>query len=142
MQKMNTRDLGRFGEDSAALYLTEHGYHIIGKNVYIGHEEIDIIAENDLYIAFVEVKTRRQTPDTPSVYGTPAEAVDQSKQRHLINAAKTYILENPTEKFSRIDVIEVYANPNAGEYKVLEIRHFENAVKNKGKFSRKSGYIK
>ena len=139
---MNTRDLGRLGEDSAALYLTEHGYHIIGKNVYIGHEEIDIIAENDHYIAFVEVKTRRQTPNLPSAYGTPAEAVDPAKQKHLTNAAKRYILENRTEKFSRIDVIEVYADPHTDEYKVLEIRHFENAVKNKGKFSRKSGYIK
>lgn len=133
---MNKRSLGRTGEESAALYLEKHGYHIIGRNVYISRAEIDIIAEDDSYIVFAEVKTRRQYPDSSSPYGTPAEAVDAKKQKLLTAAAELYLAEHTVGKIPRIDVIEVYVSPASEEYTVLDIRHFENAVHKKGKFSR------
>lgn len=137
---MNTREFGRLGEAAAVKYLTDAGYHIIGTNVYVGHEEIDIIAEDGGYIVFVEVKTRRMTPDTRGVYGSPAEAVNAAKQRHLISAAEKYISENTSEKYPRIDVTEVYCDPASGSFSVTEIRHFENAVRKKSKFAGKSVY--
>lgn len=133
---MDNRSFGRIGEGSAALYLESKGYHIIGKNIYVGHAEIDIIAEDNDYLVFAEVKTRRQYPDAPSPYGTPAEAVDSRKQKLLTTAAEQYFTEHQTDKIPRIDVIEVYVSPTSNEYKVLEIRHFQNAVRKKGKFSR------
>ena len=51
---------GRFGEDAAAQYLTDNGYTIKGRNVRFGRHELDIIAEDDEYIVFVEVKTRTE----------------------------------------------------------------------------------
>lgn len=133
---MDKRSFGRIGEESAALYLERLGYHIIGRNVYVGHAEIDIIAENDDYIIFAEVKTRRQYPDVPSPYGTPAEAVDSKKQKLLTAAADRYILEHSSDKIPRIDVLEVYVSPASENYRVIEIRHFPNAVRKTGKFSR------
>ena len=133
---MNTREFGKMGEESAAEYLRGHGYEIIGQNVYVGHREVDIIAENEFFIVFAEVKTRRQIPDNNSPFGMPGEAVDSRKKTHLVSAAEEYLRSNPTEKSPRIDIIEVYVSPTSSEYKVLDLRHYENAVKKIGKFSR------
>ncbi len=132
---MDKRQLGRLGESSAAEYLISHGYHIIDRNVFIGHAEIDIIAENESNIVFVEVKTRRQYPDRNCIFPRPADAVDGKKRALLIRAAEGYLRANPTEKSPRIDIIEVYLDPAAEEYTVLNVLHFENAVKKTGKFS-------
>ena len=90
-----------------------------------------------MYLVFAEVKTRRQKPGSPAPFGTPAEAVDARKQAMLVKAAEAYLAEHACEKFFRIDVIEIYADPNSAEYRVLDVRHFENAVRKNGKFSRK-----
>ena len=132
---MNTREFGKMGEESAAEYLRDHGYEIIGQNVYVGHREVDIIAENEFFIVFAEVKTRHQIPDN-NPFGMPGEAVDSRKKTRLVSAAEEYLHSNPTEKSPRIDIIEVYVSPTSSEYKVLDLRHYENAVKKTGKFSR------
>ena len=133
---MNTREFGKLGEDSAVRFLRNHGYRIIGQNVYVGHREVDIIAENEDYIVFAEVKTRRQLPNSNNPFGTPGEAVNSRKRSLLVSAAEEYLYSNPTDKSPRIDVIEVYVSPVSAEYKVEDIRHYENAVKKVGKFSR------
>ncbi|MBR3998180.1 MAG: YraN family protein [Clostridia bacterium] len=135
MAELDRYALGRTGEEAAVLYLKKKGYRIVGRNVRIGRSEIDIICENDLAIVFAEVKTRRQTPDTKSPFGSPASAVDEKKQNALIRGADGYIKTNPTEKFPRIDVIEVYVSDD-DVFSVTEIRHLENAVRKTGKFTK------
>lgn len=128
---MDNRSFGRVGENSAAIYLEKIGFNIIGRNVYVGRCEIDIIAENGDLLLFVEVKTRRQAPDVKSIYGRPASAVDREKRQNLMSAVRRYLHENrkETEAFQpRIDIIEVYVDPSEKAYKVLDIRHFPNAV--------------
>jgi len=128
---MDKRSYGRIGENSAALYLKSKGFNIIGQNVYVGRCEIDIIAENGDLLLFVEVKTRRQRPDTHSIYGRPASAVDREKRENLLSAARRYLYEHREATASlqpRIDIIEVYADPTDTAYRVLDIRHFPNAV--------------
>jgi len=136
MTSMDTRSFGSLGEDAAAKFLENNGFRIIARNVYVGHAEIDIIAENDIYIIFVEVKTRRQIPDRSSPFGTPSDAVNHRKKDMLVRGAEGYLAANPTEKFSRIDVIEVYADPRCEEFCVTKIIMLENAVKKSGKFSK------
>lgn len=135
---MDTKTLGRLGEDAAARYLEAHGFHVTARNLHIGHAEIDLIAENDGFLLFVEVKTRRQVPGFSGVYGVPAAAVGPKKQAILTAAAENYLREHESTKTPRIDVIEVYADPNAGGFRTLEVRHIENAVRKTGKFSRSS----
>ena len=101
-------ETGVFGELSAIKYLKNNGYKIIANNKHEAHKEIDIIAENKEYIAFVEVKTRSVGDDLYSPYGTPASAVTRKKQLNLITAARSYLRNNPTNKIPRMDVIEVY----------------------------------
>ena len=133
---MNTRDFGKLGEKYAARYLEDGGCHIIGMNVFVRHCEIDIIADDGITLIFAEVKTRRQYPGAQSGFGTPAEAVDLRKQDCLIRAAEEYLLTNPTDRFTRIDVIEVYADPTQDDFIPLGLNHIRNAVKKTGKFSR------
>ena len=111
---MNTRAYGNIGEQAACDYLSGRGWNIIARNVRMGRNEIDIIAEKKKTIAFIEVKRRSST-----VYGQPAEAVNAEKQKRIIQAAALYIESNglQNEKI-RFDVIEVLGK---------EIRHIEGA---------------
>lgn len=128
---MNAHALGRAGEESAALYLKEHGYTILARNVRINHFEIDIIAKNQTHLIFAEVKTRRTRPHARAPFGRPADAVDARKRACLIAAVRTYWKEHrdafPTLT-PNIDILEVYVDPNTDAYRVLAIYHYPNAV--------------
>ncbi len=130
---MDRKAIGRAGEEAAALYLEKKGYRILHRNLHVGHAEFDILVEKDDYLIFCEVKTRRQIPDTPSPYGSPASAVDQKKQKTLLDGVRAYLQRYPTDLSPRLDVIEVYVGSDP-TFTVLEIRHFENALRQKSKF--------
>ena len=86
---------GRFGEETAARYLADSGYTIKGRNVRFGRHELDIIAEDDEYIVFVEVKTRTEAPaGCLYTYGRPASAVTYGKKQNTVAAASEYLREN------------------------------------------------
>jgi len=118
---MNNKELGNSGENTACLFLETKGYKIIEKNYRAYRKEIDIIAQKDGYIIFAEVKTRRSVK-----FGTAAENVNIIKQRHIITAAKLFLLKNTlyAEYQPRFDVIEVYRNNKTGKDYV---RHIEGA---------------
>ena len=124
----NTTSIGRFGESVACEFLKKNKYKIVTQNFYASHNEIDIIAENKQYILFVEVKTRSVSYNDNFLFGTPASAVTYSKQKRTLIAAQTYLLENPTKKTPRLDVIEVYLDKN--DNSVLKINHIEDAFGN------------
>lgn len=95
---------GRIGEIEAALYLKKNGYKIICMNFKCMQGEIDIIAEKNNMIVFIEVKTR-----TSKTYGEAREAVDLEKQKHIYRAAEYFLYKTQMEEvFTRIDVIEIY----------------------------------
>ena len=113
------KTLGKFGEDCAAKFLEEHGYTIVVRNFRIRSAEIDIIAQRDGTIIFVEVKARSNIR-----HGLPSEAVNLRKQKKIIEAAAVFLQdENFCDCACRFDVIEVFAD---GE-RVEEIHHIENA---------------
>ena len=72
--------LGVLGERLAADHLEKNGYKILDRNVRMSRNEIDIIAEDDSFIVFVEVKTRSVQHEGSSLYGSPARAVDSKKR--------------------------------------------------------------
>ena len=49
---------GKTGEALAAVYLLEKGFRIIHQNWRHSHWEVDIIAQKDHILHFIEVKTR------------------------------------------------------------------------------------
>ena len=113
-----TKKLGNAGENLAVNFLENHGYKILEKNFRIRAAEIDIIAEKDNTIIFVEVKTRSNIRK-----GTPAEAVNLRKQKKIIEAASVFLQdEKYFDKACRFDVIEIIS-----EGKFFKVNHIENA---------------
>jgi putative endonuclease len=117
--------LGQRGEDFAARYLKRQGYKILGRQVDLRVGELDIIAV-DMHapkgrtIVFIEVKTRSDDST-----GTPAEAVDELRQKRMTHAAVAYLkshrlLDHP----ARFDVIAL-TWPNAAKKPTLD--HIQNA---------------
>jgi len=85
---VNRSELGTIGENMAADILEKSGYKIICRNYRCRMGEIDIVAEKQGELCFIEVKTR-----TGSRYGRPCEAVDSRKQEHIRRAAECYLKE-------------------------------------------------
>ncbi|WP_067243217.1 YraN family protein [Microbacterium resistens] len=83
-------DLGRAGEDRAALYLTDLGYRILARNWRCELGELDIVAEWRDVLVFVEVKTRRSL-----LFGHPFEAIDERKRRRMWRLAHAWVREHP-----------------------------------------------
>ena len=94
---------GVWGEIYAARYLRDNGYRICGSNYRTRFGELDIIAEKDGVLVFVEVKTR-----SDGMLARPMEAVDRQKQRKLSLAAKQFFRHESPQMPARFDVIEVY----------------------------------
>ena len=116
---MNNRKFGIIGEKIAKNFLKQNGYIILKTNFYTKKGEIDLIAQKNNCVIFIEVKTRSNYK-----YGTPAMAVNNIKKRHIKSAAKIFIYLNKLYKFEiRFDVIEVLIN-NGKCY----INHIKNAM--------------
>lgn len=96
------QDLGKWGEDLALAYLQKEGYQIVERNWRYGKEEIDIIAQKGECLVVVEVKTRHS-----SQFGDPQDFVTKGQQRHLINAADAYVIENDLDVEVRFDIIAI-----------------------------------
>ena len=128
--------LGRLGEDLAADFLEKNGYRIIGRNLHFSKNELDIVAEDGDFVAFVEVKTRSCLYPESNRYGTPGRAVDSKKRGNTVQAVKDYLMKNYVTKQPRIDVIEVYLLESQSEFKtptVLKINHIRNAFDARGR---------
>ncbi len=110
--------IGKEGEKLAQAYLKKNGYQIIETNYRYGRGEIDIIAEINNMLVFVEVKTKKHGD-----FGDPINWVRRGKQRQIGTVARGYLYEkNITDKDCRFDVITL--TWEAGAYK---INHIENA---------------
>ncbi len=123
--KKSNRSLGRAGESIACDYLVKKGFSITKRNYTVRGGEIDIIAEDDKYIIFVEVKTR-SAGHSIEKYGRGALAVNSKKREHLLFTAKKYLRESGSPKKPRIDVIEITLEEFDGCV-AANISHYPNA---------------
>jgi putative endonuclease len=115
---MNSKQKGYKGEDIAVEHLIKHGYRIIKKNFTFGKfGEIDVIAEHNNVLLFIEVKARFNDK-----FGDPLFSINQKKQQHIRRAAEGYLYINKiTNKVCRFDVIIVDL------FNKKVIQHLENA---------------
>ncbi len=100
---MNRKALGELGERWAREYLQRNGYHIRETNFRCREGEIDIVAEHEGFLVFIEVRTK-----TGSRFGTPEESVTAAKQERLAAVAMSYLQTHdglPSEW--RIDVVAI-----------------------------------
>ncbi len=111
-------ELGKMGEDAAALHLQRLGYAILHRNWREERYEVDIIAENEEFIVFVEVKTR-----TSDEWGDPHESVGNARIKRLVQAADLYLRETDADKPVRFDIIAAVWQGKGG----FRIEHFDDA---------------
>ena len=113
--------MGAWGEEKAARFLKQQGYQVTGRNYRGRYGEIDLIAENDEFLCFVEVRLRKTTH-----FGRPEETVDHRKQQKLRLTAEAYLQQHPTEKQPRFDIVALYAKDGM-DTKPLPVLHIKNA---------------
>ena len=96
------RSIGNVGEGIAEKYLLSKGAKILARNYTVRGGEIDLIAQLNDTILFVEVKLRSNT-----AYGSAYDAITPAKQKHLSRAAKIYLQKNGLldKRFARFDAI-------------------------------------
>lgn len=110
--------VGKIGENLAASHLEKKDYTILERNYRFGHGEIDIIAEKDNMLIFIEVKTKKHGD-----FGDPINWIKRSKQLQIGRIARGYLYErNITDRDCRFDVILV-----TWEKGLWKIDHIENA---------------
>ena len=113
--------LGARGEQLAAAHLERLGYRIVARNHRTRWGELDLIAEGDGVLAFVEVKTRRAAAGP----GSPFEAVNRRKQAQVRRVAARWLAtvsDRPRSHALRFDVIGVTVD---GGGRLLELEHRE-----------------
>ena len=122
---MNSREIWVKGEVAAREYLRAQGYRILEENFSGRMGEIDLIAEDQGTIVFVEVKARESTD-----FGYPIEAITPQKIRKITLTAQQYlVMRRLMGRDVRFDVIEVLRG---------EITHTSNAfsMKDAAKYSK------
>ena len=122
-QELTPERPGQAGEDRACRYLAEHGYSVRARNFRCRTGEIDVVAEQDGVVVFVEVKER-----TSDGHGRGFESVTRAKRLRVIQAARLYASRfGLTEARLRFDVISIDWRDGRAH-----VRHDENAFDGSG----------
>jgi putative endonuclease len=103
---MKTTETGHRAEKAASAYLEMRGYKVLERNWRRPNCEIDIIAEKDGAVFFVEVKYRRNNDQ-----GGGLEAITASKLKHMKYAAESWAEETKWSGPYQLGAVEISA-PN------------------------------
>ena len=109
------QDVGKFGENMAARFLSSRGYKILERNVVTPFGEIDLIGRKKEHIVFFEVKTR-----TSDRFGPPLSSITYTKKIHLVKSCTYYLKKHHLIGcHTRIDAIGINLTTD-GELKILK----------------------
>ena len=97
---MDRREKGAQSEEAACRHLTQKGYQILQRNFRWKGGEIDIIAQINGLIVFVEVRARSY-----STFGSAAETINPSKKEKIKRTALLYLQKSRLDSPVRFDVI-------------------------------------
>ena len=97
---MNKRIIGKVGELIAAKYLIDKGFNVICKNWTCRWGEIDLVAEKEDLLIFVEVKYRNHLTN-----GHPSESINYYKRKSLQRSINMYLSKNYVTKPWRVDIL-------------------------------------
>ncbi|MBW1917062.1 MAG: YraN family protein [Deltaproteobacteria bacterium] len=97
------RILGQAGEELAAATLKRQGYKILERNYTTPLGEVDLIAQHQGALVFVEIKTRKS-----KTFGSAREAISSRKQARLHRVAQYYLKHRRlTPRPMRFDVVAI-----------------------------------
>jgi putative endonuclease len=120
--KTARQQAGRLAEDEVAAHLALSGWRLLGRNVVVGRDEIDILAIDPgppAELVFVEVRSA-----TSDRFGAPEERVDRDKVAHLYRASRA--LTAPLGLKRRVDLAVV--DRRGGGLVIRHIRRLEQPV--------------
>ncbi|MDX1479885.1 MAG: YraN family protein [Saprospiraceae bacterium] len=108
---------GQKGEELAAAHLAEQGLVILERNWRVGQYEIDIIAQDQGVLVFVEVKTRSH-----GQYGPPEEMITVEQWDRIAHTGGLYMRKIDYDWEVRFDIVAVRLFPDGAH----SVRHFQN----------------
>ena len=97
---------GALGEALAAAYLELRGYSLLGRNLRVGHKEIDLLARRGDCLVFVEVKLRASDR-----FGSAAEGLGPDKRRRLREALRAECIRRGWRGEVRLDLVALDLAP-------------------------------
>ena len=109
--------LGKDGELIALMFLQKEGFSILKTNWRFQKAEVDIIAQDNNFLVFVEVKTRGSRK-----FEKPEDAIDKKKISLYKDAAEGYLEQYPTDAEIRFDVMSIVIAKDE-----TQIEHIPNA---------------
>lgn len=113
------KDIGNVGEVAVCHYVSNMGYEVAYRNYAVRGGEIDIIACDNEYILFIEVKTRRF-----DYVFSGLQAITKAKKRCIVKTASHFCSNRIVKLQPRFDVAEVIID---GLKNVLDIQYYPNA---------------
>ena len=115
MPQTEKQNVGNIGENVACQFLEKQGFRIVERNYRKKWGGIDIVAEKDKILHFVEVKTITSKGDY-----LPEDNVRLWKKQRLSRAIRTYLAERriPDEQEFEIDVVSVVIDTETGHQKI------------------------
>ena len=113
------KDIGNVGEVAVCHYVSNMGYEVAYRNYAVRGGEIDIIACDNEYILFIEVKTRRF-----DYVSSGLQAITKAKKRFIVKTASHFCSNRIVKLQPRFDVAEVIID---GLKNVLDIQYYPNA---------------
>ena len=103
MGEVDRSRLGSEAEEQCVARLERAGYRICERNWLVREGELDIVAERDEFLCFVEVRMR-----TSALFGEPSLTVTREKQWRVVRAALRYLQRRPpSRRMIRFDVMTV-----------------------------------
>ena len=126
MKLTEKRRKGNAGEKETVKFLKKNKYKILKTNYSEKTGEIDIIAEDENFIVFVEVKTRQQGQMLE-----PQFSVDYKKRKRILRTANLFLQRFPSQKQPRFDISEVVADSKGR----LSINYLKNAFVQEGNYA-------
>ena len=107
---------GKEGEKIAAAFLKKNGYRISDINFRCPLGEVDIVAQENKEIVFIEVKTRKSNR-----LGYPEQAVGIRKQRKMSQLALWYLQKRKiADVAARFDVVAITLCPEGDDIKLIK----------------------
>jgi putative endonuclease len=132
-----SQKIGKLGEDIAAKFLMKHDFLIVDRNYTKKWGEIDIVAEKEDILYFIEVKSISRSlaalPDNNSdVVGAaenffrPEENMHPWKRRRLARVVETYLISHRIgNKRWQFDLLLVSIDK---EHKKARVKTIENII--------------
>lgn len=116
-------EIGKIGENITKTFLMKHGFSILDTNYHVKIGEIDIVAQKDGKLHFIEVKSVK-VRNFESIQMTavqPEDNLTTEKWKKIVVAIEIYLRNKnvPHVTPRQIDLACVYINPEAREGRVV-----------------------